>query len=190
MALWTVVLTSFTPFANVYLSRNLHVPMSQIGLIFSAAQIVQLCVTLLTPMLFRALGMVNGIVATQLLTARGPWLPGRNAEYAAGCGTLSKFFRIAMDECSGFIQPADEQSTGRGTQHGIIDDDVLQCSDGLGATAGAGILFVRFGYPHVLAGIATLAVVAAILFWILVGPMDRPIPAQPRATADLWIPSI
>jgi len=27
MALWTVVLTSFTPFANVYLSRNLHVPL-------------------------------------------------------------------------------------------------------------------------------------------------------------------
>jgi predicted MFS family arabinose efflux permease len=61
---------------------------------------------------------------------------------------------------------------------------------GSGATAGAGILFVRFGYPHVLAGIAMLAVVAAILFWILVGPMDRPIPAQPRATADLWVSSI
>src|SRR5580704_3236652 len=41
MALWTVVVTSFTPFANVYLSRDLHVPLLRIGLVFSAAQVMQ-----------------------------------------------------------------------------------------------------------------------------------------------------
>jgi MFS family permease len=189
MALWTVVLTSFTPFANVYLSRNLHVPMSQIGLIFSAAQIVQLCVTLLTPMLFRVLGMVNGIVATQLLTA-----------LALGClaGTQNTRLAVALYLSFSALQwmsapglynllmskvPDEERSTASSMT--MFCNAVM----GSGATAGAGILFVRFGYPHVLAGIATLAVVAAILFWILVGPMDRPIPTQPRATADLWIPS-
>ena len=190
MALWTVVLASFTPFANVYLSRNLHVPMSQIGLIFSAAQIVQLCVTLLTPMLFRALGMVNGIVATQLLTA-----------LALGClaGTQSTRLAVALYLSFSALQwmgapglynllmskvPDEKRSTASSMT--MFCNAVM----GSGATAGAGILFVRFGYPHVLAGITTLAVVAAILFWILVGPMDRPIPTQPQATADLWVPSI
>lgn len=69
MALWTVVVTAFTPFANVYLSRELHVPLSQIGVVFSVSRIVQLCLGLLTPLLFRALGLVNGIAAAQILTA-------------------------------------------------------------------------------------------------------------------------
>ena len=69
MAIWTGVLASFTPFANVYLSRQLHISISRIGLVFSTAQVVQLCVGLLTPMVFRAMGLVNGIIATQIGTA-------------------------------------------------------------------------------------------------------------------------
>jgi hypothetical protein len=41
------------------------------------------------------------------------------------------------------------------------------------ATAIAGILFVQFGYPRVLAGLAALALAAALLFVILVAPADR-----------------
>jgi predicted MFS family arabinose efflux permease len=47
------------------------------------------------------------------------------------------------------------------------------------ATAGAGILLVRFGYPHVLLGIAALALTAALLFGTLVSPAGRRTPAQP-----------
>jgi len=164
MALWTVVLTSFTPFANVYLSRDLHVPLLRIGLIFSAAQLVQFCVTLLTPMLFRALGLVNGTVATQLLTA-----------VALGCLAGTQSARLAVPLYMGFFGlqwmsapgmynllmskvPEEEQSTASSM--------TLFCNAlvGAGSTALAGILFTKFGYPHVLAGIAALAVVAAMLF--------------------------
>ncbi len=69
MALWSAILAAFTPFANVYLARDLHVPLTRIGLIFSSAQLVQLCLGLLTPLIFRMLGLINGIVATQI--ARG-----------------------------------------------------------------------------------------------------------------------
>jgi MFS family permease len=169
MALWTVVVTSFTPFANVYLSRNLHVPLLRIGLIFSAAQLVQLCVTLLTPMLFRSLGLVNGIVVTQLLTA-----------VALGClaGTQSAqlavplyigFFGLQWMSAPGMYNllmsrvSEEEQSTASST--------TLFCNAlvGAGSTAGAGILFTKFGYPHMLAGIAAVAVVAAMLFRKLAG---------------------
>ena len=69
MALWSAVLAAFTPFANVYLSLDLHIPLVRIGLIFSLAQVVQLTAGLFLPLLMRALGMINGIVATQLATA-------------------------------------------------------------------------------------------------------------------------
>ena len=50
---------------------------------------------------------------------------------------------------------------------------------GSAATAGAGILFTRFGYPPVLLGIATLAMLIALLFRLFV--MPRPgVAAQPQ----------
>ena len=69
MALWSAVLAAFTPFGNVYLSRVLHIPLGQIGLIFSAIQVVQFCMGLLAPVIFRVLGLVKGIAATQIIAA-------------------------------------------------------------------------------------------------------------------------
>ncbi len=69
MALWSAVLAAFTPFANVYLARNLHVPMEEIGIVFSTAQVLQFCMGLVTPIVFRVMGLVNGIVATQIAAA-------------------------------------------------------------------------------------------------------------------------
>jgi MFS family permease len=179
MALWTVVLTSFTPFANVYLSRDLHVPLLWIGLVFSAAQVIQFSVTLLTPMLFRAFGLVDGIVVTQLLTAVGlGCLAGaQNAQLAVAL--YMGFFGMQWMSSPGLYNllmskvPDEERSTASAM--------VLFCNALVGAasTAGAGFLFTKFGYPHVLAGIATVAVVAAIVFRSLVGPMDSRVPVQP-----------
>ena len=69
MALWSVILAAFTPFANVYLARDLHVPLARIGLIFSVAQLLQLASGLLVPVVMRWMGMLNGILATQLAAA-------------------------------------------------------------------------------------------------------------------------
>jgi len=179
MALWTVVLTSFAPFANVYLSRILHIPMSRIGLIFSVAQIVQLCVTLLTPILFRKLGLVNGIVATQMVTALclGCVAGTRNAGLAVAM--YLSFSAMQWMSSPGLYNllmsrvPDEERSTAASM--------TLFCNAlvGAGATTGTGILFTRFGYPIVLAGIAALAVVAAMLFRSLVGPAELLVPVQP-----------
>jgi predicted MFS family arabinose efflux permease len=177
MALWTVVLTSFTPFANVYLSRNLHVPLLRIGLIFSAAQVMQFCGTLLAPMLFRALGRVNGIVVTQLLTA-----------VALGClaGTQNARLAVVLYVCFFGMQWMGSPGLYSLLMSGVREEDQSTASSmtlfcnalvGAGSTAGAGILFERYGYPSVLKGITALAVVAALLFWFLIGPLDRRVPA-------------
>lgn len=169
MALWTAVLTSFTPFANVYLSRALHVPLVRIGLIFSASQVLQLCVVMLTPMLFRALGLVQGIVATQILTA-----------VCLGClaGTRNTGLAAAMYLGFSAMQWMSSPGLYNLLMSGVPDEErstaaamTMFCNALVGAvaTAGTGVLFTRFGYPPVLAGIAVVAVVAAVALRSLIG---------------------
>ncbi len=59
MAAWSGLLAAFNTFGNVYLSRQLHIQMTQIGLIFSTVQVLQLCMGLLAPIVFRLLGLVK-----------------------------------------------------------------------------------------------------------------------------------
>jgi MFS family permease len=178
MALWAAVLASFTPFANVYLSQYVHIPFAQIGLIFAAAQVFQLCVILMTPLVFRWLGLVNGIVATQVVTAA-----------ALGClaGTHNRVLEVALYLSFSATQwmsspglynllmsriPDEERSTAAAMT--MFCNALLQSC----ATAGAGILFALFGYPRVLVGITALALTAALLFKALVASADRCVPLQ------------
>jgi predicted MFS family arabinose efflux permease len=179
MALWTAVLASFTPFANVYLARNLHVPLAQIGVIFSAAQVIQLCVVLLTPLVFRAFGLVHGIVATQVATAAamGCLAVTHNRGMAVG---LFLSFSATQWMCSPGLynllmsKVPDEERSSAAAMTMFCNALFQSC-----ATAGAGMLFAQFGYPRVLAGIAALALAAALLFGCLFRPAARGALAQP-----------
>jgi MFS family permease len=179
MALWTVVLGAFTPFANVYLSRDLHIPLTRIGLIFSAVQIVQLFTGLLTPIVFRKMGLVNGIMATQFFTALvlGLLAGARNGNVAIAlylCFAAAQWmsapglYNLLMDQT-----PDKERSTAAAM--------TLFCNAlaGSAATAMAGILFTHFGYPPVLFGIAMLAIGAALLLRVLITPQPHS-PALPK----------
>jgi MFS family permease len=179
MALWAAVLSAFTPFGNVYLAKDLHIPMRQIGLIFSAAQVIQLCMTLLTPLVFRRMGLVNGIVATQVATAAAiAGLAGAHDRRLAVALFLS-FSAMQWMSAPGLYNllmskvPDEERSSASAM--------TLFCNALMGsaATAGAGILFVQFGYPHVLLGIAFLALAAAILFRALIPPASSHAEVEP-----------
>jgi predicted MFS family arabinose efflux permease len=170
MALWSAVLAAFTPFGNVYLSRVLHVPIGQIGLIFSATQVVQFCMGLVAPVIFRVLGLVKGIAATQVVAALALALLA-GATYPRLAMGLYLTFSAAQWMCAPGLYnllmnetPDSERSTAAAM--------TLFCNAlaGSAATAGAGILFTRFGYPPVLLGIAALAIVIAVLFRLLVMP--------------------
>jgi MFS family permease len=176
MALWSAVLAAFTPFANVYLSRNLQIPMTQIGLIFSAAQVVQVCMGLIAPVVFRLMGLVKGIAATQLAAAflLVSLAGARNRELAialyltfsaAQWMSSPGLYNLLMDQT-----PDEDRSTAAAM--------TLFCNALIGsaATAGAGVLFTRFGYPPVLIGISTVALLAALLFLAFIFPQRRVAP--------------
>ena len=179
MALWSAVLMAFTPFANVYLSRDLHIPMERIGLTFSATQAVQLCMGLVTPLVFRVLGLVNGIVATQLVAAF-------SLAFMAGAqhGSLAITLYLTFSAAQWMSSPGlynlvmnETPDAKRSTAAAMT----LFCNAlfGSAATAGAGILFTRFGYPPVLLGIAGVAAAVAILFWLIIPRRHRDVPLLP-----------
>jgi MFS family permease len=178
MALWAGVLTFFTPFANVYLSRDLHIPMTRIGLIFSAVQVIQLGMGLLAPVFFRALGLIRGIAATQALSAAvlAAMAMAKSGQFAiAAYLTFSAIqwmsspglYNLLMDKT-----PDADRSTAAAMT--LFSNSLV----GSLATAMAGTLFTRYGYPPVLLGLAGVALMIALLFLILLSPQHAPAPTQ------------
>jgi MFS family permease len=173
IALWTAVLAAFAPFANVYLSRDLHISLARIGLILSIARLVQLCAGLLTPMVFRVMGLVNGIVATQVATA---------VALLCLAGTTDRILAVALYLTFAATQWMSSPGLYNLLMSKVSDEErssvsaMTMLSNALmqsGAIAGAGILFARFGYPRVLVGIAGMALIAALLFKSLKVPEGR-----------------
>jgi MFS family permease len=173
MMLWTGVQSSFNPFASVYLSRELHVPLLRIGVIYSAAQVLQFCAGLAAPLLFRALGIVRGVVGIQIATGA-----------AMVCLGATHTMRLAVPLYVGFS--AVQWMSGPGLykllMSAIPDEErsvasamTLFCNAlaGAGATAATGVLLTRFGYEKVLFGCGMLALAAAVLFQVLVGTSER-----------------
>jgi hypothetical protein len=181
MALWTAVLASFTPFANVFLARDLHISLSRISLIFSAAQVVQLCVVLLTPLVFRRLGLVPGIVATQVATAASLAALAVFHDVRLAVALYLSFSALQWMSSPGLYNllmsrtPESERSSAAALT--LFCNALLQS----GATAVAGLLFTQFGYPRVLMGIAGFALMVALVFGTLVGPADRRLSAQSQS---------
>jgi MFS family permease len=170
MALWSAVLASFTPFANVYLSRDLHIPLARIGIIFSAAQVVQLCMGLLTPLIVRAVGLVNGIVGTQMAATLALAFLAMASNTTVAVALFLSFSAAQWMSSPGLYNLLmNETPDGERSSAAAM---TLFCNAlaGAAATAIAGILFTRFGYPRVLIGISALALTAAALFWFLISP--------------------
>jgi MFS family permease len=173
MALWGAVVAAFTPFANVYLSRNLHIPMVRIGWIFSIVQVMQFCMGLMVPILFRYLGLVNGIVATQITAAvvLGCLAGAHDSTLAI---ILYLIFSAAQWASSpGIYNLLMSETPDRERSNAAAMAMFGNALAGSIATAAAGVLFTRFGYPPVLLGIAVLALGVALLFWFLMPQRQR-----------------
>ena len=173
LMVWSVVLAAFTPFANVYLAHNLHFSLEKVGLIFAVSQGLQLCTVMSNPVLFNAFGMVRGIAFTELATASAmgamaltPNLPLSVGLYLT-CSALQwmsapGLYNLLMDHT-----PESERSTAAAITMFLTS---LVSS---GATAAAGFLFARAGYPRVPFGVAVLAAGVAALCRVFPGSERR-----------------
>lgn len=164
MAVWSLVTGSFSPFANVYFVHHLGLSLKKTGSIFSVSQLVQFMAVLSAPLLFRRTGFPRGIMVTQLATAaalaclasihtvtQASWIYW--IYMAFQCMNEPGMFSLLMDSI-----PTHEHNGASASTF-----FVSSLSQVVASTA-TGVALVRFGYSSVLAGIAGLAVVAAILF--------------------------
>ncbi len=166
-ALWAAALGAFNPFTNVFFVRYLGVQTAHLGNFFSVAQLLQAGAVLLMPIVLRRMGLVSGVMVAQLVTAAAICL------LATGHDLLREevifcIFLGAQHMCEPGMQSllmdcvAAEERSGATAMNYLV----VSVSQAAGAAV-AGIAFVRFGYPPVLAGISIVTVGAAAAFRIL-----------------------
>ena len=170
MALWSAVAGAFASFSNVYLSKSLHIPLPQIGLVFSAAQVLQLCVGLMTPLFFRWLSLERGVLVAQVSSAIALGLLAGTKDRGLAIGLFLSFSATQWMSSPGLynvlMSRVPPQERGWASAATLFCNAVVQS----GLTACAGILIVRFDYSRTLAGACGLAAMAALLFAIFVAP--------------------
>ncbi|HEV2688672.1 MAG TPA: MFS transporter, partial [Bryobacteraceae bacterium] len=178
MAAWNLGTGALNPFFNVFFVRRIHLPVENIGFVFSGSQIGQVLAILAAPLVFRKFGLTRSISGMQLGTAfalialaaaGGPW-------WAAGAyaGYMMSQY---MSEPGMFTLLMEGVSTGERSSASSLNFLVSFTGQAIAAAA-AGRLLEHFGYPPVMVGAAFICVVAALLFrFLLVDPK----PAAPSS---------
>ena len=167
LAVWSFATGAFGPFFNAYFSRQLRFPVERIGAVLAGAQLVQVLAILAAPMVFRSFGTISGIVYTQfacaaslacLAASGGGWASAIAYAGYAGFHWMSEpgMYSLLMTR----VQESERA--------GASAVNVLVISGARAAAAGvAGVAFMRFGYPLVMAAIVAVIAASACLFGVL-----------------------
>jgi hypothetical protein len=173
IALWSLVAGAVVPFFNVYFSQQLHMPIAQIGSIFSASQILQVLAMLAAPLIFRRFGLITGIMYTQFATAFALACVAISQSGSAGAASFLIFSSFLwMSEPGLFSLLMDRVSAPKQGPASALNFLVTSSSQAV-AAAIAGTAFLRFGYPSVIGAVAGIAVLSALLFGWLLGTVPR-----------------
>jgi MFS family permease len=167
VALWSLVIGSFSPLATAYLSRHIHIPLAHIGLIFSASQLAQVVAVLMAPAVFKRFGLVTGIMYTQVATAIALGALARANAVSVVVVLYLSFTAFQWMSGPGIysllMNRVAENERGSASAANIFVTSLCQAI----ASAVSGAAFVTFGYPVVLSAIAGMALLAAFLFRML-----------------------
>jgi MFS family permease len=186
MAVWALVTGSFPPFANVYFAHHLGLSLKKMGFVFSISQVVQFGAILCAPLLLRRMGLIKGVILTQLATAaaltslalihRGTLAAWVYPIYmAVQYMNEPGIFSLLMDQ----IPPSERSSASASTFFVTYGCQAI-------ASTAMGAAIVRIGYPATLFCIAGLAVGATVLFGRLSGPPGSA-PASKDPLGDLAV---
>ncbi len=164
LAVWQFAIGAFNPFFTAYFSRQLNTPVEQIGNVFAASQLLQAIAVLLSPWLFRKLGLATGIAATQLSTALllavlalGPWGYSAALAYA-----LYMSFQVASEPGLFSLLIKGVRPGEQGGASGL-NFFVMFCAQAMAAVFG-GWVASHAGYPALLLTAAAMASLAAVCF--------------------------
>jgi predicted MFS family arabinose efflux permease len=168
-ALWSLAIGGFSPFFTVYFSKYLQTPLKQIGTIYSISHLAQLIAILAAPFLFRRVGLVTGIVSAQITTALALLCLAVAAHTPAATAVYVSYVAFQWMSEPGVLSLLLKQ-VSPAEQAGASSLQVLSGSVSQAIAASlAGMSFLRFGYPPVLACLSAVAVAAALTFQLLLG---------------------
>jgi MFS family permease len=169
IGIWSLATGAFSPFANIYFSQYLRMPLQRMGAVFSASQFSQVIAILAAPLIFRKFGLVTGITYMQIATAVAlgclSIVPGASSAALVYVGFMAfqwmsepGMYSLLMSE----VPPAER--SGASAMNFLVVSAALAI-----AAFASGSAFAHFGYPIVLAATAGVALVAALLFRGLLG---------------------
>jgi predicted MFS family arabinose efflux permease len=168
-AVWHLATGLFNPLNNVYL-RHAGFSDRAIGETFAVSQAFQVIAMLLSPMIIRRLGLLNGIVLMMAATAGGL---AALAAGPAGIGAAAAFILYMAFQWMSepglntlLMNRVDEREHSGASALNYV---VAFGAQALAAYAG-GIWVTGLGYGPALTAAATLALVAALLFRALLRP--------------------
>jgi MFS family permease len=164
IGIWGLVAGSFFPFANVYLSTHLRLPLHSVGTVFSLSQLCQVAAVLCAPLVLRRLGVSNGVFTMQMATASCFLILALTANPVAASMTYIMLTGMQyMGEpgiYSMMMKIVPEESRGGASASMAL---VLGAAQLIAATC-AGWTFTNLGYPRSLGIIALVALTAGLLF--------------------------
>ena len=176
IAAWSFALGLLAPFLSVYMTKNLHLELTQIGSMFSLSQFLQMLSVLAAPRIFRRFGILAAVTFSQIATSislaafatfsAGSWMLASYAAYSVfQYMNEPGIYTLLMNG----VAP-EEQSSASAWNFFVI------CAAQSVAALIAGMLLPRIGYPAVLSSAAALMGVSAVALYLSI--RQRPDSAQ------------
>jgi MFS family permease len=174
LAGFNLAVGAFNPFFNTFFARKLSAGTEQIGLVFSAGQVAQVVAMMMAPFVLRKLGLIRGVMATQIATGVALIAVALSSTVWAGA-----FAYAAYAACQYMSEPGintllmsrvepDEQSGASSLNF------LAAFSAHAVAAMAAGAALSRFGYQPVIAALAAVVIVSALLFRVLLRGFEVP----------------
>ncbi len=179
MLAWNLGTGALNPFFNVFFARHVGMAVERIGMVVSIGQIAQIVAILAAPLVFRRFGLTRAISGMQFAT--GLALVGLAAASGPGwaaAGYSAYMMTQYMSEPGMFTMLMEGAGVSERGSASALNFLVSFAGQAI-ASAVAGQLLSRFGYPPVFFGAAFMCGAAALLFRVLLDKVKPSAPSVP-----------
>ena len=168
LCVWSLATGGFNPFFNTYFSTRVGMRVEHIGLIFSLAQLAQMFMVLMAPMVLQKMGYSKGIAAMQAATGVSLAVMAVSVSpVTAGIGFTAYMCFQYMSEPAILSMLMNRVAPGERSGASALYFLASSTAGGF-AVLGAGFAITKLGYPILLASAALIAVASAMLFRMVV----------------------